>query len=941
MHPHHHHHHLHHHHAASPAGYHHASAAEQQQQQQHHGGGGGGVFQNPYATMLAADGGTVGAAPRSRSTGKRSKEKKEKKEKKGKKERDRSRGGGKEDGGGGGGRRSRSSSARRDKKGKKRSSSRRRRDHHHADDEAAAAPVQPSMLVPDKEAYVRLLTEVAGWSDAQRRNIVLNSFNMMAPRTRRRLLDEMQAPPEARPQEEIRIPLPVPGEKEVSLLSFVNVSAYDCRVAKIPEGSYIIASRLEWGYFALYRKATEDARDQAAALLQSLGTPFRKAQLPTWAEILKQTPVLVILFLEITQLADVDTLIKISTLNGDKALKLQFAAKDVNAARQAIKTGHVQCRLQKRIQGARHPSVCEFYVDGEEFFPALGDALMSAENEIFMAAWWLSPYVFLRRSTDPSTPVDQNFRLDNLLQKKAFQGVRICILLYQEIERATALTSLHTKTYLESLHGNIKVVRHRGALLFTHHQKFTIIDWRTLFIGGLDPCYGRWDTCEHPLFPDESSNCYPGLDYRNPLFLGDEATSQVKTPFLTSLNRRTCPRLPWHDVHIKLEGKIAYSAGLNFVQRWHHHVKKASPEAVMIVPDTSSLYDSNVKAIETERMVDATLYRSMGEWSGNRTPDKGIFLFYFSLSLSLSLSLSCLFPPLLQRTGIESAYLDLIRSATDYIYLENQYFISSVYGPEVTNKIAQSLVDKIVEAYHDNKTFRCIMLIQPHGEGDPVTDQIIRSIMYFQNQTIARMHAALVKMLGTPEEVDRYLLIGYIQQHGVSFDGKPVSSPIYIHSKFIVADDTRFIVGSANINDRSFNGDRDSEMAVLVAKPAEQKDGLPYSEHIRGLRIRLWTEHFGLTAQEVLDPTSDTLWDKLRATLTANTEIYERMFPATPSNRVTSVEDAQRQAAKPPNDELLPTLQSIRGHAVLYPWNWMSSFLPAMIAQVGGTALLV
>ena len=39
---------------------------------------------------------------------------------------------------------------------------------------------------------------------------------------------------------------------------------------------------------------------------------------------------------------------------------------------------------------------------------------------------------------------------------------------------------------------------------------------------------------------------------------------------------------------------------------------------------------------------------------------------------------------------------------------------------------------------------------------------------------------------------------------------------IYIHSKVMIVDDKRMIIGSANINDRSMLGTRDSEIAILI-----------------------------------------------------------------------------------------------------------------------------
>jgi len=39
---------------------------------------------------------------------------------------------------------------------------------------------------------------------------------------------------------------------------------------------------------------------------------------------------------------------------------------------------------------------------------------------------------------------------------------------------------------------------------------------------------------------------------------------------------------------------------------------------------------------------------------------------------------------------------------------------------------------------------------------------------------------------------------------------------VYIHSKCMIVDDEYVIMGSANINDRSMLGERDSEIALLM-----------------------------------------------------------------------------------------------------------------------------
>lgn len=60
----------------------------------------------------------------------------------------------------------------------------------------------------------------------------------------------------------------------------------------------------------------------------------------------------------------------------------------------------------------------------------------------------------------------------------------------------------------------------------------------------------------------------------------------------------------------------------------------------------------------------------------------------------------------------------------------------------------------------------------------------------------------------------------YITFHGMRnwavLMGKLVQEIIYVHSKLLIVDDKYVITGSANINDRSMLGKRDSEIAAVV-----------------------------------------------------------------------------------------------------------------------------
>merc|ERR1719412_394791 len=53
--------------------------------------------------------------------------------------------------------------------------------------------------------------------------------------------------------------------------------------------------------------------------------------------------------------------------------------------------------------------------------------------------------------------------------------------------------------------------------------------------------------------------------------------------------------------------------------------------------------------------------------------------------------------------------------------------------------------------------------------------------------------------------------------------------PIYVHSKMMIVDDVYIILGSANINQRSMAGSRDTEIAVGSWQPAYLVDN-PYGD---------------------------------------------------------------------------------------------------------------
>jgi hypothetical protein len=82
-------------------------------------------------------------------------------------------------------------------------------------------------------------------------------------------------------------------------------------------------------------------------------------------------------------------------------------------------------------------------------------------------------------------------------------------MVFKDIVSVVGLNSWHTKLKLMAkspTKKNIKVIRHpdhrvlpgtESSFLFSHHEKTVIIDQKIAFIGGIDLCWGRWDTDQH------------------------------------------------------------------------------------------------------------------------------------------------------------------------------------------------------------------------------------------------------------------------------------------------------------------------------------------------------------------------------------------------------------------------------------------------------------
>ncbi|CAG9328777.1 unnamed protein product [Blepharisma stoltei] len=217
----------------------------------------------------------------------------------------------------------------------------------------------------------------------------------------------------------------------------------------------------------------------------------------------------------------------------------------------------------------RNNNYVKWYIDARFYFNEVYETLKRAQREVFISDWWLSPELYLKR---PSKKFDYS-QVCEILGALADRGVTVYVHVYKEVSLALTINSLHTKNTLQRRNPNIRVVRHPhrsavgGEFLWTHHEKIVCIDQEIAFIGGLDLCYGRMDTNEHLLTDLQEPYFWNGIDYSN-VRIAD--FSEVANHERDIIDRNTHPRMPWHDVALKVVGKAAADIGMHFIELWNH-----------------------------------------------------------------------------------------------------------------------------------------------------------------------------------------------------------------------------------------------------------------------------------------------------------------------------------------------------------------------------------
>ncbi|CAI9093905.1 OLC1v1029506C1 [Oldenlandia corymbosa var. corymbosa] len=535
------------------------------------------------------------------------------------------------------------------------------------------------------------------------------------------------------------------------------------------------------------------------------------------------------------------------------------------------------------------------------------NAISQAQRLVYITGWSVYHLVTLVRDTEDS----KKSILGDLLKAKSQEGVRVLLLVWDDPTSRSILgyktegvmntSDEETRRFFK--HSSVQVLlcprsagkghswvkKQEVGTIYTHHQKTVIVDadvgdYRRkiiAFIGGLDLTTGRYDTPQHPIF--RTLQTVHKEDFHNPNYTGSTTG---------------CPREPWHDLHSQIDGPAAYDILTNFEERWikaskRHGLQKmkASYDDSLLkldrIPDilgieqVSALYEENPEGwhVQVFRSIDSSSVKGFPKDPKDATTKN--LLCGKNVLIDMS---------------IHTAYVKAIRAAQHFIYIENQYFLGSSYNWAnykdlgANNLIPMEIALKIANKIRANERFAAYIVLPMWPEGVP-TSTATQRILFWQHNTMQMMYDIIYKALVEvglertyePQDFLNFFCLGNRETeiYGENSEPKP-SAPantpqvnshksrrfmIYVHSKGMIVDDEYVILGSANINQRSLEGTRDTEIAMGAYQPQytwATKHTRPQGQ-IYGYRMSLWAEHLGFLEHGFEQPESLECVRRVRA----------------------------------------------------------------------------
>ncbi len=202
--------------------------------------------------------------------------------------------------------------------------------------------------------------------------------------------------------------------------------------------------------------------------------------------------------------------------------------------------------------------------------------------------------------------------------------------------------------------------------------------------------------------------------------------------------------------------------------------------------------------------------------------------------------------------SIMKCWLESIQSSLKFVYIESQFFLGNTAGADVSNPIAQCIVDRITRAFQAKEQFRVIIIVPVHPNGDFANAMKSKLVLHYQCLTINKGPTSMFALLSQRcpgIKISDYIGIFSLRNWGI-VNNKVVSDQVYVHDKLLIVDDRVVVVGSANCNDRSMLGNRDSEVAIRIEDALHVDILMNATTHTVGylphsLRMQLMRQHLG------------------------------------------------------------------------------------------------
>lgn len=623
------------------------------------------------------------------------------------------------------------------------------------------------------------------------------------------------------------------------------------------------------------------------------------------------------------------------------------------------------------------------YFNAKAYFAELINAFAAAKESIYIAGW----------QVNWDAQMAPGVRLYDCLLAAAQREVKIFVMPWDD---AAPIQTYDTQTRSVVLGINRIVGQQRvfvtlakphpdqNTSFYSHHQKQVVIDQRIGFVGGLDLAYGRYDDDSFELRADADgrqgmnryNGCVPQLGHlgEENLVNPDDKSARIAphkyqtpykedaptrisalTPSAAGVDASRQPRMPWQDMHLRIEGPAVSDLLRNFVLRWNTQKTRLRSGAPRLP------FPPAPEAFPNMGTCDIQVLRSA--------------------SLAMLKKEHLLLPnddaPIEAQHDIYRTLCHLIEKAKHYVYIEQQFFVSDFglevkgenqqepsitiqknagTGPKITrafagnskakieNVVSKRLIHRIGKAIMTKTLFHAYIVLPVHPEGGGLDNAAIVTQVHFTQQTIAfgtqslfngikaylklgRLYEAdLITQsvcasvmektvaqiqqfveqvqfekvpMGTDEECFEYVTLLNLR-NWTKLDDRYVTEQIYVHSKLMIVDDRYALIGSANINDRSLLGGRDSELAVLVMDlEVVRKDFLgngkpqPTRTFAHELRKGIWNKLLGISSgvrpadelKHAIDkPGHPDSWRAIQAVAKRNAEHYEAVFKYIPKS---------------------------------------------------------